>query len=332
MTIATSIASPAQAFSSARRTIENVALAAVLVLFITFPSQLFNHTLDENRDDIRDWWERRFRLLARARKLPVRSRSWLHDTIAAVTVVLVGALFGGLLDPHFGLTRSSALTYCSVVCSMTLGIAVVGVVDREYRKRRGRPTQLHPRALPAGLLVAALCVLVSRVAGFEPGYLYGIVCGVAFSGALSKKEEGHMVALSVVATIALAMLAWAIWVPLNRAAVHPREAWAVVFGDDLSGAVFAAGIVGSTIGCLPLRFLPGGKIAAWHRGAWAGVFALVAFIFLEVMLNPGRGGHKGHAPLVTAITLFLVFGAGSVAFYTHFARKRRRQARVEPAP
>jgi hypothetical protein len=67
-------------------------------------------------------------------------------------------------------------------------------------------------------------------------------------------------------------------------------------------------------------------VAAWHRGAWAVPFGLAGFLFLELILNPGRGGHRGHAPLVTVLVLFLAFGAGSVWFYLHFARKHREDA------
>ena len=69
-----------------------------------------------------------------------------------------------------------------------------------------------------------------------------------------------------------------------------------------------------------------------------GLFGLAGFLFLELILNPGKGGHKGHAPLVTVLALFAVFGAGSLWFYLHFARKKtteeqseREEAAGEPA-
>lgn len=54
------------------------------------------------------------------------------------------------------------------------------------------------------------------------------------------------------------------------------------------------------------------------------VATLVTFIFVAVILNPSRGGHPGHAPLVTAIVSIVVFGGGSVLFYEHFNRKNAR--------
>jgi hypothetical protein len=97
----------------------------------------------------------------------------------------------------------------------------------------------------------------------------------------------------------------------------------VIYADDLAGTIFVGSIVSSVISCFPLRFLPGGTVAAWHRGAWAALFGGVVFIFLEVILAPGRGGHTGSGSLATVITLFAIFGVGSVAFYLHFARKQK---------
>ncbi len=343
-TIASSVASPAKALSSGRRTLENLAIAAALALFIVFPAQLFNHTFDENYAEIRAWWARRFGWLERLGRLvaggearqataggePERGASTVRDTLAAALVVLAGGLLGGLLDPHFGLTRASLLTYAGVVAATAAGISVAAAASFEYRRRRRLGTAFRLHALPAGLLIAALCVLVSRLAGFQPGYLYGLVCGVAFAGKLGEREEGQAVVLSVLATLTAAIAAWGLLVPLDRLASHRHESWPVVVGADFAGALFTAGIVGSLIGAFPLNFLPGGKVAAWHRGAWAALFGLAGFLFLELILNPGRGGHKGHAPLVTVLVLFAIFGAGSLWFYFHFARKQGKEEHGAP--
>ena len=53
-TIASSLATPASAFSSLTNTLINVLITLLIILFISFPSELFNHTFEENYDEIRD--------------------------------------------------------------------------------------------------------------------------------------------------------------------------------------------------------------------------------------------------------------------------------------
>jgi hypothetical protein len=171
------------------------------------------------------------------------------------------------------------------------------------------------------LLIAAGCVLVSRLTDFEPGYLYGVVCGAVFTGTLAQREQGHAVALATLLTVVIAFVAWFAWEPVNTAAATSGAAVPLIVLDDFLGAVFTGGLIGATIGMVPLRFLPGGTLAAWHRGAWAAVTFVVTFAFVEILLNPARGGHPAHAGLGTVIVLFVLFGGGSVLFAYHY-RKR----------
>ena len=105
------------------------------------------------------------------------------------------------------------------------------------------------------------------------------------------------------------------WIPVNHAALHPHAGFAIVLLDDILGSVFVAGLVGTVLGLFPLRFMPGHRLASWHRGAWAAVFFIAVFGLVQVVLRPGSGlGHPGTAPVATVVTLFLAFGAASVGF------------------
>ena len=103
----------------------------------------------------------------------------------------------------------------------------------------------------------------------------------------------------------------------------------MVILDDFLAVVFVGGLVGTVIGLVPLQFLPGGRIAAWHRGVWAASFTAALFGLTGVLLWPNRGGHPGAAPLTTVVALFVVFGGASVALWWFFARRHRLAARAQ---
>ena len=67
-TISTGLAAPASAFQSFGHAAGNALITLGIVLFITFPATLFNKTLEENYDDIRDIAQRRFGWLSRLSK------------------------------------------------------------------------------------------------------------------------------------------------------------------------------------------------------------------------------------------------------------------------
>ncbi len=331
--IASALSTPGDAFSSLSGSLINAAITLGIILFITFPSQLFNHTFEENYDEIRAIASRRLRWLRQLRREASATASKPRSALIFGVVVLVGAVFGGLNDPKFGFNGRSVVTYLAVILAILAGVAMSALVNYTYRRARGRETDWEFHALPAGLLVAASCVLISRLSAFQPGYLYGVIAGIAFGGTLARDEAGRNVALGTLVSLIVAVLAWFVWVPVHGAATLPGAGFVSVLGSDLLASLFIGGLVGSVIGLLPLSFLPGGTLFAWSRAVWAGIFGLAVFGLLEVELRPqSTAAHPGRAPIVTAIVLFVLFGGISVGLRVYFnARKRGAAEAKAPA-
>jgi YVTN family beta-propeller protein len=342
--IAGSLPRPADAFSSTAAVIGSAAVAVGGTFFLTFPAHLFNLTFQENYDALRSWWVALPDRLRRKRKKdaavaepkpepepkPDAEPRVGKERIRFALVVLAGALFGALLDPRFGPNARTAESYVAIVATVIVGAALPALVVAAYHRSRSGGAAYHLEALPGGLLIAAGCVLVSRLAGFSPGYLYGVVAGVVFSKTLATRQKGHVIALSTMTTLTVAIVAWLAWVPVDRIAEKPGAFAGLVIADDFLGSMFVGGLVGTAIGLLPLRFLPGWALKEWHRGVWAALFAATLFGVVDLLLlrHHGRGGHT--SSLVTTLVLFVVFAGGSIAFREYFARKRWHELGVSP--
>jgi hypothetical protein len=325
--ISSALSTPADAFSSLGNSLVNAAITLGIILFITFPSQVFNRTFEENYDEIRAIATRRLRWLQRLRHEASETSTTMRSALIFAVVILIGAVLGGLNDPKFGVNARSAATYVAVILSIVVGVTVSALVTYSYRRARGRDIHWQFHALPAGLAVAATCVLVSRLSAFQPGYLYGVIVGIAFGGTLAKNEAGHSVALGSIASLVLAVLAWFAWVPVHGAAAQPGAGFFTVVAADLLASLFIGGLVGSVIGLFPLRFLPGGTLLAWSRAAWMVMFGIAVFGLLEVELRPqSTAAHPGKAPIVTAIVLFVLFGGLSIGLRAYFTAHKRRMA------
>ena len=332
--VATALATPSEAFSSIPKTLENAAITLGAIAFITFPAQLFNSTLDENYDEIIAIWRRFMWRLWRKRRTAVKRASAeggepsstatkKRELVTFASVVLVGSLVGGFRDPNFGINLASMANFLGTAVSICSLIAAPAFAATGYRRIRGKPTHFTWRALPAGIAIAVASVLISRITHFEPGYLYGLVCGVAFAHRLAKVEEAHVVTCESLATLAIAVLAWIIFVPVDRAALGPGSNFGIALVDDFLACVFVGGLVGLAIGMLPLKFLPGGTLYEWKRGIWALMITVSMFGIVAIMLRPSSAPEKpGNSPLVTTIVLFGVFGLSSVAFRQYFAHRR----------
>ncbi len=344
-TIASKIGTPGQVFHSLGHDVLGALLTVGVMLFIAFPANIFNQTFHDHYEEILD-------MVAGARRR-VRAALGLHepDEDAAVpepgahrtagsatrgwfvATLLFGAVLGGLLKPSFGANASSAEDLAATLFAFAFGAAVSFLVARAFRRHHRYEHHTYLKALPLGLAVAAVCVVVSRVSDFAPGYLYGVVVGIAFVESISDRHNAHLTALSALSTLAVAICAWLEWIPVNHLALEPGSSPILVVLDDTLGSIFIAGLVGTVINMLPLRGLPGGTLVGWRRDAWAGVCFLALFLLIQVELFPASGPtHSGGAPVVTAAVLFVAFGALSFGFRGYFQRRERAAATVAPPP
>jgi hypothetical protein len=324
-TVPAALQTPSEAFGDAGQTIGNALLAGVVVLLLVFPAELFNSTFDENQDRIRVDLSR----FSGRKDRPGVQRSDARGGRAALAfaaVTVTGAVIGGFLDPNFGLDGRSIALVVGVLVAIVARPALSGMVGRTFLSARNRDTVATLRAVPLGLAVAAACVLVSRLTHFQPGYLYGLVGGLAFAAALDDREDGQLELLAVGTGVLVAMLAWFASVPVGAASNDGNPGFALQVADSVTGSLFIATIEGLLFGLIPLRFLPGSRIMRWSRPAWALAMFAVAFMFVQVLLRPSTGylGRSSTASVAVTVGLLLAFGLASVTFWAWF--------RFRPAP
>ncbi len=292
----------------------NLLLAALLVLLMPFPAELFNRTLDEHYDEVLAWFGKRRNDAAKARRERVRASWWtLGGTIVA------GSIIGGLLDPGFGWnTPTIGLVLGTLVAFVALTLVGTGTTALMLRRAQSG-IGLSVRALPGALVVVAACVLVSRLIGFLPGYLYGLLAGVAVAALLSKRQEGRAAAVGAALAAVAGLGAWLAW-----SATHPSLGSApslgAVAGDAALATLFIAGLEGLVFALAPMRFLAGEKVFRWNRWVWSALFGLGAFAVIHFLAHPGQGYGpvESATPFVVAGSLFAGFALVSVSFWAWF--------------
>jgi hypothetical protein len=342
--IASELGTPREIFHSMSHNIVNAIVTVAVILFIAFPANIFNQTFSDNYDEIMLMMANERRRLRRliGRRDPPEPNDGLPPGDAEAThlvetpgrssrpwfiaTLLVGAVLGGLLNPKFGVNAKSIDGFVATIGAFAFGAFLSWLIAKNFRRWHRYPTNTYLKALPFGLGVGALCVIVSRVSHFQPGYLYGIVVSFAFVGSLKDRHSAHLITISTLTTLSVALLAWFAWIPVNHLALESGSNFLVVILDDILGSIFVGGLVGTVVGLLPLDGLPGGHLNKWRRSVWAAVFFLAVFLLIEVELRPASGpSHPGGAPIVTAVVLFVLFGGLSFGMRRYFANRTARK-------
>jgi hypothetical protein len=237
-----------------------------------------------------------------------------------LAVLVAGSIISGFLDPDFGLDKASVTFVIGVLASSLVGSTVGWLAGRGYRQARKLPTPVTLDAVPSGLLVAAVAVLISRLVKFEPGYLYGLVGGLAFVAGLEGRDEGRSQFTVIMTRLAVAIGAWLAFVPVSVAANKPGAGTGTLVLDAILATAFIGGVEGTLFGLVPIRLLPGHEVSRWSWIAWGVTASIAAFLFVDVLLRPESGylGKSSTASAVVVYALFALFGLLSVAFYLWF--------------
>jgi hypothetical protein len=296
-------------------------LAVLLVLFVAFPGELFNDTVESNYDEIRGWFRRGpiGRIGGLLAFLP-------HGPIAIALFVAIAAFLNALLDPGLGLDLASLATYLGFLVALVVTlIAFDGPPLFVHRRRTGELGSM--RVLPWTLLIVAIFVFVSRTAALQPGYLYGIVLGIVFLREDAPQDEGREQAAGAVWTLGVALAAWLLLGLLRSSSPDPTS-FGTILAETALAAVMVAGIEAVALGLVPFRFLPGAAIYRWSRPAWAVLFGIGIFAFVHVLIGPNVGylSELSLAGLAAAAAAFVAFGAVSVAVWSYFRFRPARSA------
>jgi len=291
---------------------QSALLALVIVLLMPFPASLFNSTLEEHYDEVRGWFPR----------LPRGLGTFWGSWLGVAAFVAISALLYGFLDPDFGPSAESA----AEVVGIGIGILLTAVAFQlpQLLAHRGEAgTRL--RVLPGTIVVALVCVVISRLTGFLPGYVYGLILGFAFASELSPAGEARRTAAAGGLMLALAVVAWLASAALGDPAADPAIPGIVL--QTVLAALVVGGLEGVVFGLLPLRFLQGEVLFGWNRLAWCVLFGHGVFAFAHVLINPASGylADSSRTPLLTIVALFVGFAIVSFAFWGYFRFRAPRE-------
>ena len=218
--------------------------------------------------------------------------------------------------PDFGFNGASVrLTLAMLLAVVAINVGLTAIVMRVAHRAFDVRAMLQP--MPAALALVGISVLVSRLAGISPGFLFGVVLGVVYARELRLRDEGRLGALGVGLTIAAGLLAW-LGYGIASTASGPG------FWNNLAIETFAAITLEAlgtlVIALLPIDFLDGRTIFRWSKPAWIGLYAVTLLVFLFVVVPMSGNWGTMSAPIFGWGTLFVVFGVVAIATWALFRR------------
>jgi hypothetical protein len=232
--------------------------------------------------------------------------------------IAVAALISSFLSPNLGLSEESLATYVGFLVALVVVLVSFEVpAILEHRRVTGEVGRL--RVLPWALVVAALFVLVSRLAALQPGYLWGVVLGVVFLRTDTSADEGREQAAGAAWTLIVAVVAW-LALGSVRASGGSDSTFVNVATQTALAAIVVSALEAVAFGMMPFRFMPGVSIYRWNRLVWALLFGASLFAFFHILIGPTSGylSELSAPAWLAALGVFAAFGVFTILFWAWF--------------
>jgi hypothetical protein len=308
----------------------NLVLALAFAAIFGLTSSLFNSTLKAHYSEIAQALaplSRRVNGVRRWSGRPAGSLPWRASPVgrkwlAPVVIIVIAGLVYSLLDPGFGFSIYGLTLFVSLAVTIAIVTCAYEGLQAITSTRRYR-TPASLKLFPVAIGIAIICVLVSRLTGFRPGFVYGFVGGMAVLGAreLDNRRKARLVLLASGCLFAVSLAAWFLAVPVTHA-VASGSSWLKVFQGICVGT-FVAGLEGLFFGMIPLSITDGGTLFRWNKVVWAAAFGLAAFLFWHVLLN--KNGQYGAAftqsSVKVAVALAAFWTLATVGAYVYSRRR-----------
>ena len=308
-------------------------LALLIAFLIPFPGTLFNKTVEANYTEIQGWmaglrnrWNGLLDALAIGPLGAVRRgiAPLLGGRLGVLVFLGLSALVYGFLSPSFGLDTESLALFAGLLVGLALITAAFDLPLRFYHGRRSRKHDRGVlRALWWTLGIAVICVVISRLADFQPGYLYGLIISIVFVTEVSAREEGMGTWLASLWLLVLSVIAWLL---LAFVRIQNADPLLQLFVETVLVTFVVAGIETLVIGLLPMRFLPGHPLFNWRRAMWFPLFVLAIFGYLMILVDPANGylSDNSRTPTLVGIIFLVAFGVVSLGTWAYFRFRRPR--------
>ena len=314
----------------------NLFLTLLILLFFGVTAEIFNSTMDANRDEVHGWWTRlvggplRFMtpLVVTGASLDRLSGSGRVGSILRVlTVLALLGLIYGFLSPDFGLNPQSLILFLSLVIGLGFMTYFSEGSSSRIAKRRYR-ANASIKLYGTAVIVAVLAVVISRSVSFQPGLVYGFIATAVIVApiALAKRDDATLVLIPAFGLLLVSVLAWLLLGPVKVLAADGSPGPA--FLQTILAMIVIGGLEGLFVTMIPLRFMDGAAVLGWSKVAWALTFGTVTFLWWQLLLNQNASYAKAfeQTNVQVVLTVLVIFMITTGGLWSYF---RFRPSRTE---
>ncbi|GAA3635107.1 hypothetical protein GCM10022200_17960 [Microbacterium awajiense] len=308
-----------------------IALTLVFAAILAFPGKLMESAIQNNSERVSTFWRPVTALAARVGSWVARAlRRWPRWILLSIGLV-VAAVISGFVDPEFGFNAGSVRMLASSLVALVVDGLLVALLVAALARRWGLGGGIGVRLAAGSFVILAVSVLLSRLTGFVPGVIFGVIIAVTLPAVvggrdqlrIAASETGYLLGIGVVSWFAYGALAE----PLTTSGgIIDR------FVIEALSAITVIGLSALPVLLLPFRGLPGGSIFSAGKIAWGISYIAAGSLFMVVLLPFPGSWEQTSAAFWVWVGLFVAYALVAIALWFILSRPRADVSEDETGP
>jgi hypothetical protein len=304
----------------------------MLMLVVGWPSTLLNSVVGSRYQSIVRWVTTRFRRKPKDAAGPTASTAPPGEVPAIRRSRLPGwlmwpgfalaALLGAFVDPDFGINLMSLRLVVTLFLSFVLFNLLAWTIVRRVAVRLQPDSDPYLRFRWGSLVLVVLAVLVARLLGLEPGVIFGLVAGIAYSVSLQAAKSAVVTIVGSAIGLGFALIAW---IGYSLLAPLGIDDFAYVFLIEFLAGVTVKGVSSLPLSLLPLGNLDGAKLFGWRKIAWGASYVVGLAAFMIVLLTIPKAWGEIPGDFLKWLILFGLYAVVAIVVWAVNARTLKKK-------
>ena len=252
-------------------------------------------------------------------------------TNGLLLIVLFGVIYSFNADPQGFMSPDGLFIFSS----MAIGVGMVSLAEPYFQSFWARRHNLPFRArlFPGNMLFAVGSAGITRIAGLEPGLIFGVPGGNELEEGreIEPRQRVILAAIGFGGLAALGLTTWGLTAVIPTLTVFEagRTILEVMGGlaskvQDILLLTFLAAVEAMMFALLPVGERSGRAFLRFSRPLWFALFVVTAFFFWHVVLNPNADAGE---TLSANIAIFIIASSAAVlgVYVLVWLKERRNQ-------
>lgn len=298
----------------------------IFVAVLAIPGVMIQSGFNAGVDRFKQWMQSRKKNQHNSPRFGVQR---IPVPILIPSALILSSIIAAASSPTFGFNDQSLRVILTFFGGFLIEGLLLSYVLVKVLASQGNDVKLDVKL--GSLLLLAAGVVVTRLTGFEPGFIYGITISVALAASSKKNTHFLKAVVEWALLFSVGLLSWFMYSGLF-ASEEVTQTVLHTYLHELFSSMTVGALTGVALMMLPVKGFVGFALNQHNKWLWLGMtfFTLIVF-FIVVLPFPGSW-QTVNSSFAAWTTIFVGYVVFSVVFWLFTRKALKKDSSLDSAP